>query len=68
MPAVLNLLSDLSMMSISMVTDCIWQPARDGKWVYSHHVEDFMEPISSLEIDGSGIVWTGHMPRWSIFR
>lgn len=34
---------------------------RDGKWVYSHHVEDFMEPISSLEIDGSGIVWAGHM-------
>lgn len=31
------------------------------QWVYSHAVEGFMEPVSSLKIDFKGTVWAAHM-------
>ena len=32
-----------------------------GKWVYSHSVSGFMEPVSTLRIDFKGTVWAGHL-------
>ncbi len=35
----------------------------NGKWVYSHSINDFMDPISTIAIDHTGSVWAGHMHR-----
>lgn len=32
-----------------------------GKWVFSHSVSGFMEPVSTLKIDFKGTVWAGHL-------
>ncbi|MCQ2135693.1 MAG: hypothetical protein MJY67_02130 [Bacteroidales bacterium] len=34
---------------------------KNGRWVFSHRVEGFMEPVSSIDIDFLGNIWAGHM-------
>ncbi len=38
----------------------IYKKAPDGKWKFSHIVNDFMHPIRSIEIDNQGNVWAKH--------
>ena len=35
----------------------------NGKWQYSHHLEGFLEPISTIDIDFSGFIWASHQNR-----
>ena len=32
-----------------------------GRWVYSHAVSGFMEPLKTLKIDYRGTIWAGHL-------
>lgn len=39
---------------------CIWLE-KNGVWTFDHIVGDFVEPLSSIEIDHSGTVWAAHL-------
>lgn len=41
---------------------CLYEK-HNGKWEYSHHLEGFLEPVSSIDIDFSGYVWVSHQNR-----
>jgi DNA-binding CsgD family transcriptional regulator len=41
---------------------CIYKK-RDGRWVFSHALDGFMEPVRSLAIDYTGTIWAGHLHR-----
>ncbi len=32
-----------------------------GKWVFSHSLTEFMNPVNSVFIDHTGTIWAGHM-------
>lgn len=34
---------------------------KDGKWAFSHSVENFVNPIRYLEIDYTGTIWASHL-------
>lgn len=34
---------------------------KDGRWEYSHSVEQFINPIRYIEIDYTGTIWASHM-------
>ncbi len=38
----------------------IYKKNRDGRWTFSHIVNQFLQPIRSLEIDSHGNVWAQH--------
>lgn len=38
---------------------CIYK-MRAGKWQFAGALTDFMQPISSLQIDSTGTIWAGH--------
>ncbi len=39
---------------------CIYQK-RGNSWVYSHSVENFINPIKFIEIDYKGTIWAAHL-------
>lgn len=39
---------------------CIYEKVGD-RWRFSHSLSDFMNPISTLQIDYTGTVWAGHL-------
>lgn len=39
---------------------CIYKKER-GKWVFSHALDDFINPVRYLEIDYRGTIWAGHL-------
>lgn len=36
---------------------------QDGKWLFSHRIEGFIQPISTIDIDFMGNIWAGHNSR-----
>ncbi len=41
---------------------CIYKK-ENGKWKFSHAVEDFLHPIRYIEIDYTGTIWASHLHR-----
>ena len=39
---------------------CIYEKV-NGKWTFSHTVENFVNPIRYIEIDYTGTIWAGHL-------
>jgi ligand-binding sensor domain-containing protein/DNA-binding CsgD family transcriptional regulator len=39
---------------------CIYEKL-NGQWVFSHAVEDFVNPIRYIEIDYTGTIWASHL-------
>ena len=39
---------------------CIYEKV-NGQWVFSHAVEDFVNPIRYIEIDYTGTIWASHL-------
>lgn len=39
---------------------CIYT-RQDGKWRFSHSLSDFVQPVSSIEVDYSGTIWAAHL-------
>ena len=39
---------------------CIYEK-EDGKWKFSHTIENFLNPIRYLEIDYTGVIWASHL-------
>ncbi len=39
---------------------CIYTK-KDGKWVFSHAVEKFLNPIRYIAIDYAGVIWASHL-------
>ncbi len=39
---------------------CIYVKEK-GRWIFSHSVDDFINPINTVVIDYSGTIWAGHM-------
>ncbi len=38
---------------------CIWL-RHNGKWSYSHRIDNFIQPFESIAIDNRGTVWAAH--------
>lgn len=34
---------------------------KDGRWIFSHSIQGFLNPIRYLEIDYTGTIWAAHM-------
>ena len=39
---------------------CIYEK-RNGSWTFSHSIQNFLNPVSSIEIDYKGTIWAAHM-------
>jgi len=39
---------------------CIYEK-RNGRWTFSHQVENFLNPVRYLEIDYTGTIWASHL-------
>lgn len=40
---------------------CIYVKNKLGRWVFSHSIQDFLNPVRYLEIDYKGIIWASHL-------
>lgn len=45
----------------------IYRRSSDGKWKLSHLIQGFMQPVSSIQVDGAGVIWAGHFHK-GLFR
>ena len=40
---------------------CIYTRDKKGKWVFSHTVQGFVNPVRYIEIDYTGTIWASHL-------